>query len=383
MLRYLVKRFLTGLILLFIYVSVLFFAVQLILPGDYVSQFVLGMTQQESQQLRQQLGLDLPIWQRYFIWLSNLVRGNLGTSYSSWGQGPPVSEVIAQTLPVTLLIFGVGTILAFVIGRWLGKVAAWRGPGLVSGSITFASIALYTSFPPWLAFLIIYFAVWRLNIPISMQGRPSFDAPKNSQAMVMTKMLLGLGLAFLLIFALNWLFRRWRRRPLADIVVFILILVFWSLSWFGFGIWEQIPGILRQISLPILTFVLLSFGEVMLIMRTSMMDTLHEDYVQTARAKGLSSRRVRDEHAARTALMPVTSRLMISLPFLLSGMVMIEEVMNIQGIGTTLFYAVGMQNIPLALGATIVIGVVSLLARLLLDVMQASLDPRIRITSRP
>jgi len=381
MIRYLVKRFLTGLILLFIYVTVLFFAVQIILPGDYVSQFVLGMTQLESQQLRQQLGLDLPIWQRYFIWLSNLLHGDLGTSYSPWGQGPPVSEVIAQTLPVTLLIFGVGTILAFVIGRWLGKVAAWRGPGLVSGSITFASIALYTSFPPWLAFLMIYFVVWRLNIPISLQGRPTFDTPKNSQAMVMTKMLLGLGLAFVLIFALNWLYRRWRRRPMSDILVFILILIIWSLSWFGFGIWGQIPGILSQISLPTLTFVLLSFGEVMLIMRTSMMDTLHEDYIQTARAKGLSSRSVRDEHAARTALMPVTSRLMISLPFLLSGMVMIEEVMNIQGIGTTLFYAVGMQNIPLALGATIVIGVVSLLARLLLDVMQAGLDPRIRITS--
>jgi peptide/nickel transport system permease protein len=383
MIRYLFKRFLSGLILLFIYVSVLFFAVQLILPGDYVSQFVLSMSSQESQQLRQQLGLDLPIWQRYFIWLSNLLRGDLGTSYSSWGQGPPVSEVIAQTLPVTLLIFGVGTILAFVIGRWLGKVAAWRGPGLVSGSITFTSIALYTSFPPWLAFLMIYFVVWRFNIPISMQGRPSFDAPKNSQAVIMTKMLLGLGIAFLLIFALNWLYRRWRRRPLKDIAVFLMILLFWGVSWFGFGIWQQIPGILRQISLPILTFVLLSFGEVMLIMRTSMMDTLHEDYVQTARAKGLSSQKVRDEHAARTALMPVTSRLMISLPFLLSGMVMIEEVMNIQGIGTTLFYAVGMQNVPLALGTTIIIGVVSLLARLILEVMQAGLDPRIRITSKP
>jgi peptide/nickel transport system permease protein len=383
MIRYLFKRLLSGLILLFIYVSVLFFAVQLILPGDYVSQFVLGMSQQESQHLRQQLGLDQPLWQRYFIWISNILRGDLGRSYSSWGTGPPVADVIAQTLPVTLLIFGVGTILAFLIGRWLGKVAAWRGPGLISGSITFASIALYTSFPPWLAFLMIYFVVWRLNIPISLQGRPRFDTPTNSQATVMTKMLVGLGLAFLLIFVLNWLIRRVRRRPLPDIVVFLLFITIWGLSWVGFGIWAEIPAIMRQISLPIVTFVLLSFGEVMLIMRTSMMDTLHEDYVQTARAKGLRSQKVRDDHAARAALMPVTSRLMISLPFLLSGMVMIEEVMNIQGIGTTLFYAVGMQNIPLALGVTIVIGVVSLLSRLLLEVMQASLDPRIRVSSRP
>jgi peptide/nickel transport system permease protein len=142
-----------------------------------------------------------------------------------------------------------------------------------------------------------------------------------------------------------------------------------------------VPEIIRLVALPTITYVLLSFGEVMLIMRTSMVDTLHEDYVYTARAKGLSDRDIRDRHAARNALLPVTSRLIISLPFLLSGMVMIERVMNIQGIGTTLFYAVGMQDIPLALGALIVIGLVVLASRITLEVLQAALDPRVRVTA--
>jgi len=253
----------------------------------------------------------------------------------------------------------------------------------MSGSITFVSVALYTSFPPWMAFLMYNFVALRFGIPVSLGGRPRFDAPGVDQAQVITQVLIGLILALLVTFLFNWLARRTLRRPLPSIVFFLSLMIIWAGSWFVFGIRELVPGILRQMAIPTLTYVLLSFGEIMLIMRTSMMDTLHEDYVQTAYAKGLTDRKVRDQHAARNALLPVTSRMMISLPFLLSGMVMIEEVMNVQGIGTALFYAVGMQNIPLALGATIVIGIVALLARLLLEVMLAALDPRIRIVSPP
>jgi peptide/nickel transport system permease protein len=381
MIRYLLKRLLTGLALLFIYVSILFFSVQAILPGDYVSQFTLGLSPGEAESLRQELGLDTPLWQRYLFWLSHVLRGDLGTSFSPWGKGPPVTQIIAQTLPVTLLIFGLGTVIAFLLGQWLGRVVAWRGSGLMSGSITFMSIALYTSFPPWLAFLMYEFVALRYGIPVSLGGRPRFDAPGVDQAQVITQILLGLILALLASFFFNWLLRRVFRRPLPQIIFFLLLVVFWAGSWFLFGIRELVPDILRQMAIPTATYVLLSFGEVMLIMRTSMMDTLHEDYVQTAHAKGLAAHKVRDHHAARNALLPVTSRMMISLPFLLSGMVMIEEVMNVQGIGTALFYAVGMQNVPLALGATIVIGLVALLARLLLEVMLAALDPRVRVAS--
>jgi peptide/nickel transport system permease protein len=156
----------------------------------------------------------------------------------------------------------------------------------------------------------------------------------------------------------------------------------WVLSWVILGIDIDAVRILGDIILPIITFTLLSFGEIMLIMRTSMNDAIREDYIVTAHAKGLKDHHVRDRHAARTALLPVTSRLFISLPFIFSGMVMLEQVLSVQGIGTTLFYAVGMQNVPLALGAMIMIGIFSMGSRLILEILQASIDPRIRSNNK-
>ena len=142
MIGYIIKRLISGLILLFIYASLLFFAVQIILPGDFVSQFTLGLTSDQAEELHQSLGLDLPIAQRYLNWLQGLVSGDLGNSFTPFGVGEPVVEIVKQTLPITLLIFGVGTAIAFVIGMWLGRIAAWRGPGLTTSSITFFSRAI-------------------------------------------------------------------------------------------------------------------------------------------------------------------------------------------------------------------------------------------------
>lgn len=382
MIRFLLKRVITSLILLLVFVSALFFIVQIILPGDYVSHHVLGLSLSETDEIRRELGLDLPIWQRYFIWLSGLLRGDLGTSFSTLGgEGPPVIDVIKSTMPVTVLVFGLGTVIAFYLGLWLGKISAWRGPGITSSSITFVSIALYTTFPPLMAYLMVQFVAWRLGIPISVQTHMSFATPGMSESGVITKMLYGFVIALAISLVVNKFVRQFSRKPLPGILFLILFLGCWWASWYLFGIQSLVPEIIRMVALPTITYVLLSFGEIMLIMRTSMVDTLHEDYIYTARAKGLIDRDIRDRHAARNALLPVTSRMVISLPFLLSGMVMIERVMNIQGIGTTLFYAVGMQDIPLAMGAMIVIGFVVLASRIILEILQAALDPRVRVTT--
>jgi peptide/nickel transport system permease protein len=150
------KRLLSGLDIVYISDSRLF-AVQLILPSDYISQFAMSASSSELQEFRQILGLDLPIWQRYLNWLQGLLRGELGYSFSLVGRGPAVFEVLKEVTPPTILVFGVGTALAFLLGLWLGKITGWRRPDFITGSITFGGIALYTSFPPWLAFLLVYF----------------------------------------------------------------------------------------------------------------------------------------------------------------------------------------------------------------------------------
>ena len=363
--------------MLFIFISLLFFSIQLALPGDFVSQHVLGLTVQQSQELRQQLGLDQPIILRYFSWVADLLRGDLGGSFSPFGSGEPVAKVIGATLPVSLLIFGLGTLFSFLLGQWLGKLTAWKGSGLFSGTATFFSIALYTSFPPWLAFLVRGIASWLKGASPTLNVRGTFHAPGSLDAPIMAQMILGLALGVLICLFINIIIGRFHHRSVPSWTFFLCLFSFWILTWYVLGIQTDAPRILKDISLPVITFTLLSFGEIMLIMRTSMIDVIKEDYIITARAKGLNDQMIRDRHAARTALLPVTSRLVISLPFIFSGMVMLEQVLSVPGIGTTLFYAVGMQNLPLALGTMIMIGFFSMGSRLLLEVLQVALDPRL------
>ncbi len=378
MLRYLLRRFLSGLILLFVFVSILFFVIQIILPGDFASQYALSLTNEQTQELRQQLGLDLPIWHRYVIWLSNLVRGNLGNSFTGFGVGVPIMTIVKNTLPVTALVFGLGTILAFILGQWLGRITAWKGPGLFSGLVSFFSIACYTSFPPWLAFVFVYFIGTKFGIALSLQNRSRLGGFRIEEMQVLNQLLIGLVVAGLITIIVYIHVKRLSQRRVPSQVYYLLLVLLWIGSWFILGIQSEVPKVLIMIAFPTCIFTLLSFGEIMLVMRTSMTETLHEDYILTARAKGLPDHTVRDRHASRTALLPVLSRLVISIPILLTGMVMLEEVMNIQGIGSALFYAIGMQDINMAVGMIIVIGVISLVLRLVLDVFQAILDPRIR-----
>lgn len=113
-------------------------------------------------------------------------------------------------------------------------------------------------------------------------------------------------------------------------------------------------------------------------MRASVLDTMHEPYIITARAKGLPDHVVRDRHVTRNAILPVLSALLIRLPILLTGAVMIEQSLDWEGIGTTLFFAVGRQDIFVVMGLILVIGTISLVTRIILDIVHAALDPRIR-----
>jgi peptide/nickel transport system permease protein len=381
MTSYILKRLISGIIVLFLFVSAIFFAVQIFLPGDYASQFALGLSQKEIEELRVNLGLDLPIWQRYLNWLSNVLRGDLGYSFSPFDQGPPVIEIIKSALPATLFVFGIGTALAFMIGFWLGKATAWRGPGFLSSSITFASITLYTSFPPWLAFVLIYFLFYRFMglRTISTSARGGLFSPiRYDQGPMMLRMLALLLIITIVILIVNRLIRASLKLRIPGLIIFLLVIGLWVGSWYALGIDENAMTIMEAASLPIVTFTLLSFGEIMLIMRTTMMDTLHEDYILTARAKGLPESQIRDRHAARNALLPVMTRMIVTFPFLLTGAVMVEQVLAWSGMGTTLFLAVGTQNITLTVGMLLVIGIFSLVLRLILDIMHALLDPRIR-----
>lgn len=381
---YFARRGFSSLVSLFLFLTLLFFVTEIMIPGDFTTQFSLSHNRQQREEMRRELGLDLPLWERYLHWLSSILRGNLGTSL----RGSPVLEVLKGMVPYTLLVFGCGTLIAFLFGQWLGRVVAWRGQGVLPGAVSLGAIMLYTTFPPWLAFLVTFVFVDRLGWLRAGRGDMPFAGPQDlwrkspcSAPMIMLYMVLTFAVVFLLVSLLTRFLKRRSRGPLpawwgwVQVSIFVLGTVG---SWFTLGFGRHALDILKIAALPLLTYVLLTFGETMLIMRTSMMDTLKEGYVRTARAKGLPSHTVRDKHAARNALLPVLSRLVISLPYLLTGVVIVEERFGWPGLSGTLFDSFYQQDMPLILGALLVVGVFSVLARLALDVVYAYLDPRIR-----
>ena len=136
--------------------------------------------------------------------------------------------------------------------------------------------------------------------------------------------------------------------------------------------------ILQHLILPVLTVTLIAYGGTMLLMRTSMLETLREDYILTARAKGLPDKVVRDKHAARNALLPVWTGLVFSIGNSLSGGIITETIFSWPGLGLTLLNAAQVEDIPLAMGALTVTGLMTLMSHLVADVGYAFLDPRIR-----
>jgi peptide/nickel transport system permease protein len=184
--------------------------------------------------------------------------------------------------------------------------------------------------------------------------------------------------AFVNMLIIRAIYQMLKRRAFPSVVFVSLLIAIWVGTWQWMGIFPYALNIAQVAALPLLAFVLLSFGEILLIMRASVLDTMHEPYIVTARAKGLPDRVVRDRHVTRNAILPVISALLIRLPILLTGAVMIEQSLNWEGIGTTLFFAVGRQDIFVVMGLILVIGVISIVTRIILDITHAALDPRIR-----
>jgi peptide/nickel transport system permease protein len=131
--------------------------------------------------------------------------------------------------------------------------------------------------------------------------------------------------------------------------------------------------------LAVIAFVLLAFGEIMFVVRTGVATEMDEDYVLTARAKGLAPRAILDRHVARNAVLPVLSRSFSGVPYVLSGLIVIEREFGIAGLSSVFFTAVGQVDTPLILGILVAIGVLSLILRLILDILHATLDPRIKL----
>ena len=381
MVRFLARRTLQGLLSLFFLQTVVFFSMHLLMSGDFVSQFAMGMSTEQEQAMREQLGLNLPLGQQYLNWVGRLARLDLGRSF----YGYPVVEGVLSAVPRTAVVFVTGLAVAYLLGSWLGLVTAWRGAGLLSDLATLTAISFYAFFPPALVFVLRTVLGQRLQwLPDDLtlfmhKYEQEFTIPLE---VVIQRMALCLPIALSLVLLGNLLIRRLTRQRLPAGLSLGLFLAAWAGSWFTLGIGPMSLQAMQLAAIPTIAFVLLSTGEMMVIARTSMAETLDEQYIQTAQAKGLKPSLIRDRHAGRNALLPLMSRLVISLPYLLGGLAIIESAVGWPGMGTAIFSAAQYQDVPVVLGYLLLIGALVLLSQLFLEVLHAYLDPRVRFPTR-
>jgi len=378
MARFIVRRVARGLVALILFQSILFAMVHA-LPYDF-SSLALGGPRYRAF-IRSWLGLDLPVWEQYARWLTGFFRLDLGRSYLFWPT--PVSEILGANLPRTLLLFLSAAILAYVFGIWLGKMIAWRRGGLFEAGATLAGVAAYTSFAPFLGFLLInifgrelgWFSYQRL-----VDHNVWYKAPVSVDwllARMVVTAILAFGAVLLLWHATERSRARavrWSARAAGLLLVGAVVWWIWARS----GMAHLARDVLKHLTLPLVTVILLSFGETMMLMRMAMLETMGEEYVLTARAIGYPEKVVRDKHVARNAILPVLTRLGLSLPFVLVGSLVIERVFLWSAMGQVVFNAVEFYDVPLLLGVLSVVGVLTLVAHIVLDVVYVYLDPRLR-----
>ncbi|MBI4297405.1 MAG: ABC transporter permease [Chloroflexi bacterium] len=378
---YLLRRLVQMAIVLLAFLALVFILIQA-QPGDYTSIYTLDpkVPPESRRAIAASFGLDKSVWQQFVIYVSNFFQGDLGVSFRYFPR--TVTSIILERLPRTLLLFVSATVVSFYIGFVLGKIIAWRRGRPVEYVATVGGVYLYTVFTPWFALVIIWIFALQLGwFPVGKFVTPELWVRTTVNSNFIFVRLLLTGAGFLAsIFAGALALRAIRvphpRQILMAVSVAVVSLM--VLAWWGSGYGGLAFDIIKHTVLPILTLGLISFAGTMLLTRNSMLETLREDYVFAARARGLPENVVRDRYVARNALLPVVTSFVFSLAFAIDGGVITESIFSWPGMGLTLLDAAVTEDLPLAVGAFLFTGMFALVAHLVADVLYVVLDPRIR-----
>jgi len=379
--RYITRRLLQNLLTLFLFLTLVYLLLDA-QPGDFGNIYASDprLTPAQRQQLRANLGLDKPVLVRYGIWLGNVVRGDFGISYSNYPR--KVLDIIKERAPRTVILFISINVLAYYIGFLMGKILAWKRGSTFEYVSTIFGVTLYTIFVPWFALMMIWFFAYTLDLfPIGKFVDPIkwLNAPVDANY-IFNRMLLTAFIASLIIFLWTIYARRLnpaQRRP-ALYSGIAVVLVAAIAYWWSTGVGGYALDIAHHLVLPIVTLATVNFAGIMLLTRNSMLETLREDYIMAARAKGLPEEVVRDKHAARNTMLPVVTSFVLAISFVLDGGIITETIFSWPGMGRTLLIAAQEQDIPMVIGALLFTGVLALLGHLFADILYAFLDPRIR-----
>jgi peptide/nickel transport system permease protein len=292
-----------------------------IMPGDPVSILARNpkMTAEGLARLNEMFGLNQPWYVQFGIYIRDLATGNLGTSFI---YKRPVLDMIAERIVPTLLLAALAEILAIAAGMFIGIVAAWRRGSKLDVGLLGVALVTYSIPTFWLGIMLIaVFSGWLRLFPVSGMVSAS------------------------LVFADSF---------------------------------SKIGDIAHHLILPTLTLAVVLVGEYALIMRSTMIEVLTEDYIVTAEAKGLSPRQVLHRHALPNAMIPMTTIIALSLGFTITGALQVETVFSWPGLGRLMYDALQGRDYPLLQGIFLVTSVCVVGANFITDILYRVIDPRVK-----
>ena len=322
MTSYLLKR-LAGMIPLLFGITIISFGMMHLAPGEpsvVGQEFNPKVSSQDIERLRSYYGLDKPLYEQYWNWLGRLVVFDFGQSFSADGRA--VIDKIAERLPVTLWINVLAMFIIIIIAIPIGVASAVKRDSWFDKGMTL--------------FVFIGFAI------------PSFW--------------LGLLLMIALGVNLNWL-------PISGLHDY---------SWQQMGFWHQQADMLKHLILPVFVSAIGGLAGMSRFMRTGMLDVIRSDYITTARAMGVPESKIRYQLALKNAVLPIITLLGLSIPGLIGGSVIVEQLFSLPGMGLLFFEAVLSRDYPLVMGITVIGAILTLFGNLIADLSYAWVDPRMR-----
>lgn len=323
----LVLRRTLGAIPLLLGVATLVFVAMSLAPGDPASIYLpIGASPEVIDEIRRALGLDDPLPVRYLKWLGAFLQGDFGYSFY---YSMPVRDRILAALPNTLVLASGSLFFAFLIGGLVGILQAVKQGSLTDSLLSGISLFFYSMPSFWLALMLILV----FSVGAGVLWDWPFSFPSSGTA-----------------------------SPGANLL----------------GPWAQLRDRIHHLVLPGLTLTLIMAGGVARYVRTSMLEVIRQDYIRTARAKGLSESRVILKHGLRNGLIPIVTLFGVYFPFLLSGTVLVEYVFAWPGMGQLMVDSIHRRDFPVVLAGTFLFGATVVLGNLLADLLYGVVDPRIR-----
>ncbi|MDO5285826.1 MAG: ABC transporter permease [Actinomycetia bacterium] len=314
--RYLLSKAAGAVVSLLMVVVLGFFAFR-VLPGDPAITMTRGrrVTAADVERIRAELGLDQPWYVQFWRYLTDLVQGNLGTSFT---YERPVTGLIAERVGSTVLLTGTAAVISVLLGLWLGQRAAWKR-GTTMDKVSTGTALVNWSVPTfWLGLLLLML----LGGPFPTGG-------------MVTPGLGATGLAWVL-------------------------------------------DVARHLVLPVTTMVAVTYAQYLMTMRSSMLEEMTADYLTTARAKGLNEDAVRTRHAVPNALLPTVTLIFLTLGHLVGGAITVETVFSWPGLGYLTYQALSTPDLPLLQGTFVVFSSIVVVMNFLADLVYRVLDPRLK-----